>query len=133
MALKKVKNVIFLIIATIDYIEAGNISNIAPCVLKLCEKYFKSEKSALKGSLVIINLIPNPTLFQRLILQSLNEDERHELGVMIKDARKRHHNASHVTEKAKNYFMLLSNSSELSTTIKQLKHLPTWNPLAQVL
>lgn len=100
--------------------------------MKLCEKYFKSEKSALKGSLVIINLIPNPTLFQLLILKSLNEDERHDLGVMIKVANRFHHNASHVTEKAKNYFMLLSNASELTDTIKQLKGLPTWNPLAQV-
>jgi hypothetical protein len=99
--------------------------------LKLCEKYFKSER-ALKGSLVIINLIPSPSIFQRKILQSFNEDKRHELGVMIKDARKKHLSAVHVTEKAKNYFMLLSNSSELESTLKLLMGLPTWNPLAQV-
>lgn len=116
--------------AKIQPVDSEN-SILAPCVLKLCEKYFKSER-ALKGSLAIINVIPNPSVFQRMILKRMNEDKEHVLGVMIKDARKMHLNASHVTEKAQNYFMLLSYASEITTTIGQLKSLPTWNPLAQV-
>jgi hypothetical protein len=102
-----------------------------PCIVKLCNKYFKSER-ALKGSLVIINLPRDVTGFQSKIIKALNEDELHEIGVMVKDARKKHWNASHVTEKAKNYLMLIEDSSELEATVHQLKGLPTWNPLAQV-
>jgi hypothetical protein len=102
-----------------------------PCLVKLCGKYFKSER-ALKGSLVIINLPPHPTLYQSKIVAALNEDHLHEIGLMVKDAKKKHWNASHVTEKAKNYLMLIEDSSELEATIHQLKGLPTWNPLAQV-
>ncbi|CAO1422337.1 unnamed protein product [Diamesa serratosioi] len=103
----------------------------APCVLKLCEKYFKSAK-ALKGSLVVINLVPNPNIFQRKIIMNLNDDNRHEICVMVKDAKKIHWNASHVTEKAQNYLMLVTNANEITSIVHQLKKLPTWNPIAQV-
>ena len=119
------------LIAAIDNIDYEKSSMMAPCVLKLCEKYFKSAK-ALKGSLVVINLVPNPNIFQRKIIMSLNDDKRHEICVMVKDAKKKHWNASHVTEKAQNYMMLITNANEITTIVKQLKGLPTWNPLAQV-
>ncbi|XP_059611138.1 uncharacterized protein LOC132258050 [Phlebotomus argentipes] len=115
----------------IDGISSDSSLEIAPCILKLCEKYFRSKKKT-QGSLAIVNLTPDASLFQKSVLENLNENERHELAVMVKDARKKHWNASHVTEKAKNYFMLLKDSSELNRTIKQLHALPTWNPLAQV-
>ena len=111
--------------------EETNLLKIVPCVKKLCAKYFKSER-ALKGSLIIVNINPDASEFQKNLLMALNEDKKHESGVMVKDARKKHWNASHVTEKAKNYFMLVSNSTELSAPIKQLRGLPTWNPLASV-
>ncbi|XP_035780489.1 uncharacterized protein LOC118460354 [Anopheles albimanus] len=104
---------------------------VVPCVKRLCEKYFRSER-AMKGSLAIINIKPDASAFQLSILRSFNEDPRHEMGVMVKDARKKHWNASHVTEKAKNYLMLIGDSSELAAPIHQLRRLPTWNPLAQV-
>ena len=119
------------LIAAIDYIDYENSSMMAPCVLKLCEKYFKSAK-ALKGSLVVINLVPHPNVFQRKIIMSLNDDKRHEICVMVKDAKKKHWNASHVTEKAQNYMMLITNANEITNIVMQLKGLPTWNPLAQV-
>uniref|UniRef100_A0A1B0CXD1 Uncharacterized protein n=1 Tax=Lutzomyia longipalpis TaxID=7200 RepID=A0A1B0CXD1_LUTLO len=115
----------------INEISSDSTKQITPCILKLCEKYFRSKKKT-QGSLAIVNLTPDASPFQRNVLASLNEDERHELAVMVKDARKKHWNASHVTEKAKNYFMLIKDSSELAQTIKQLHALPTWNPLAQV-
>lgn len=102
-----------------------------PCILKLSEKYFVS-KVKTQGSLVIVNIKPDASFFQRNILNALNENEKHDLAVMIKDARVKHWNASHVTEKAKNYLMLLNDKSELKANIKQLHALPTWNPLAQV-
>ena len=104
-------------------------SLMAPCVLKLCEKYFKSER-ALTGSLVIINLVSNPSVVQARILQSLNEDKGHNIAVMVKDSKKPHR-SSRVQEKAQNYFMLLQHFDDFEATLKQLKALPTWNPLAQ--
>lgn len=103
----------------------------APCILKLSEKYFKSLIRS-QGSLVIVNIKPDASPFQRNILNALNENEKHDLAIMVKDSKKKHWNASHVTEKAKNYFMLLNDKSELAANIKQLHALPTWNPLAQV-
>lgn len=102
----------------------------APCVLELCAKYFKSER-ALKGSLVIINLVPKPSIVQARILSSLNEDKDHVLAVMVKDSKKPHR-SSRVQEKAQNYFMLLQHFDDFGATLNQVKSLPTWNPLAQI-
>jgi hypothetical protein len=102
----------------------------APCVLELCAKYFKSERS-LTGSLVIINLIPIATIVQQRTLFRFNEDENHVLAVMVKDAKKSHRK-SRVQEKAQNYFMLLEVFDDFEATLIQLMNLPTWNPLAQI-
>lgn len=102
-----------------------------PCILKLSEKYFVS-KIKTQGSLVIVNIKPDASLFQRNILNALNENDKHDLALMVKDGRVKHWNASHVTEKAQNYLMLMNDKSELAANIKQLHALPTWNPLAQV-
>ena len=104
-------------------------SLMAPCVLRLCEKYFKSER-ALTGSLVIINLVSNPSVVQARILQSFNEDKGHNIAIMVKDSKKPHR-SSRVQEKAQNYFMLLQHFDDFEATLKKLKALPTWNPLAQ--
>lgn len=106
------------------------MSLLAPCVLRLCEKYFKSER-ALTGSLVIINLVPLPSVVQARILRSLNEDDSHAIAVMVKDSKKPHR-SSRVQEKAQNYFMLLQHFDDFPATLKQLMTLPTWNPLAQL-
>lgn len=81
---------------------------------------------------MIINVTPYPTMLQRKIIQKMDEDPLHETSVMVKNARREHASAAHVQEKAKNYFMILSQASELDATILQLRGLPTWNPLAQV-
>lgn len=119
-----------LILAALNPIDYESDSITAPCVLKLCAKYFKPER-VLKGSLVIINLVPNPSIVQARILSSLNEDESHNLAVMVKDSKKPHR-SSRVQEKAQNYFMLLQHYDDLQATLTQLKNLPTWNPLAQI-
>lgn len=102
------------------------------CIKLFCNHYFHSEH-ALKGSLVIMNVTPDPTPFQSRIIKSLNEDVGHELSVMIKDSGKRHMNASHVSEKAQNYFMFITTAADVNSTVHQWHSLPTWNPLAQVM
>lgn len=72
--------------------------NYVTCVKRICEYYFRTEH-AMKGSLVIMNLTPDPTPFQSFIIGSLDEDFAHEFSVMVKDSRKPHMNASHVSEK----------------------------------
>ncbi len=64
-----------------------------PCIKRLCQHYFRSDH-AMKGSLVIMNLTPSPSIFQSNIIESLNEDVTHEFSVMIKDSQKKHMNGS---------------------------------------
>lgn len=122
-----------------------------PCLLSLAEKYFSSQEKS-GGSLVIVNLLPSSSHFQSRVLGSFNEDNDHkvllaqkklffyktinfiQLGIMVKDALKKHGNASHVTERAKNYMLLLENGpEEIAPTLEMWKRLPTWNPLATTL
>lgn len=41
--------------------------------------------------------------------------------------------ASHVSEKAQNYFMFIVSSEDVNSTVHQWRSLPTWNPMAQVM
>lgn len=102
-----------------------------PCILKLCEKYFLSKRS-MKGSLVIINFPEDESILTTHIIKAFNDDSMHKQTVMNKVATRKHGNPIHVTEKAQNYFIICRNSTDLIQNINQLKHLPTWNPLAQV-
>lgn len=102
-----------------------------PCIKKFCVKYFRSDH-ALKGSLVIMNLTPKPQIIQNKIIQAINDDPHHEFSVMVKNAQLKHLNASHVSEKAQNYFMFIASNKDVNQTLRQWKSLPTWNPLAQV-
>lgn len=69
-------------IENLDLPEAPyNISSIL-CVIKFCEKYFRSEKKVI-GSLVIVN-IQNATEYQTELITMLNEHTNYELGLMTK-------------------------------------------------
>lgn len=115
----------------VKYYESAIYS--VDCVIRLCEKYFRSERKV-KGSLVIVNIRPqNPSRFQTKILELLNENIRHEYGVMVKDARSPHGNPVHVTEKARNYLMLIHVWTEAAAIVEQWRSLPTWNPSAQTI
>lgn len=115
-------------IEPIDYKRA---SILAPCLLDLSEKYFKS-KRAMRGSLVVFNSVNHPKPFlQMKILKFFNEHKRHVMGVMSKDARFKHRNASRVTDRAQNYMLFLVEQKDLTLALIQWKSLPTWNPLAQ--
>lgn len=90
--------------------SSHNLSSIL-CIVKLCQKYFRSEKRVI-GSLVIVN-VQNTTEFQSQLITMLNEDADYEMGVMIKDATKKHGNPAHVVDKAKNYFVVCDRMNEV--------------------
>lgn len=69
-----------------------NISSIL-CIIKFCEKYFRSKKAVI-GSLVIVNY-QDTTEFHTELVIMLNEHANYELGVMTKDARKYHFPPTH--------------------------------------
>jgi hypothetical protein len=117
----------------LEPVDYDKLSILAPCLLTLSTKYFKTKRAS-QGSLVVINLVPNPRSFlQRKMLYSINEDIWHNFGVMVKDGRLKHLNASAwgVTDKAQSYLLLMVVMDDLDVTLKQWKGLPTWNPLAQ--
>lgn len=93
-----------------------NISSIL-CIIKFCEKYFRSEKAVI-GSLVIVN-VQNTTEFHSELITMLNEHANYDLGVMTKDATKPHFPPVHVVDKAKNYFVVFNRTSEVGDAINQ--------------
>lgn len=93
-----------------------NISSIL-CIIKFCEKYFRSEKAVI-GSLVIVN-VQNTTEFHSQLIIMLNEQVNYDLGVMTKDATKPHGNPLHVVDKAKNYFVVFNRTAEIADAINQ--------------
>lgn len=93
-----------------------NISSIL-CIIKFCEKYFRSEKAVI-GSLVIVN-VQNTTEFHSQLISELNEHANYDLGVMTKDATKPHVPPVHVVDKAKNYFVVFNRTSEVTDAINQ--------------
>lgn len=100
--------------------EKQNISSIL-CIIKFCEKYFRSEKAVI-GSLVIVNMQNTTEFHGKLIDQlviELNEHANYDLGVMTKDATKPHVPPVHVVDKAKNYFVVFNRTSEVTDAINQ--------------
>lgn len=93
-----------------------NVSSIL-CIVKFCEKYFRSEKAVI-GSLVIVN-IQNTTEFHDQFIMILNSKINYELGIMVKDSRRKHGNPVHVTDKAKNYFVIFNETSEVIGALRQ--------------
>lgn len=93
-----------------------NVSSIL-CIVKMCEKYFRSEKAVI-GSLVIVN-IQNTTEYHSQLIIMLNEQTNFEMGVMVKDSRKKHGNPVHVVDKAKNYFVVFNETDEVLGAIRQ--------------
>jgi hypothetical protein len=117
-------------IQAIDYDEKSLLS---PCLVRFSTKYFKTKRAS-RGSLIIMNIVSNVTsVMQRDILGNLNEDPGHAFGIMVKNGRLKHGNATAfgVTDKAKSYMMMMTTLEDLEFAIKQWKSLPTWNPLAQ--
>lgn len=115
---------------SIESVQETSADDTVPCILKLCEKYFKP-KRAMAGSLVIVNFPSEGLFIAKDIIKSLMEDVRHNQTIMTKVATRHHADPLHVTELAQNYLIICRSSSDLRENLIQLKSLPTWNPLAQ--
>lgn len=118
------------LITSIEIVPETLTNDNVPCILKLCEKYFKP-KRAMAGSLVVINFPSEGLFIAKDIIKSFMEDDRHNQTVMTKVASRNHADPLHVTELAQNYLIICRNSTDLKPNLIQLKKLPTWNPLAQ--
>ncbi len=105
----------------------GNFHQFPECVLKLCEEYFAPEHEN-ETSLVIINVVGRARAER--ILKSFNEDEDHDMTMLIKDYTSPHHK-SNLAVKAKNYLLMMRFPDELPNILESLIGLPTWNPLAR--
>lgn len=75
-------------------------ANYVTCVKRICEHYFHAEH-AMKGSLIIMSVTADATPFQSRLVGSWGEDAAHRFSVMVKNPRKVHQNASHVSEKVR--------------------------------
>nr|UVB79169.1 ionotropic receptor 87a [Heortia vitessoides] len=140
MCLKIYLNYVFLLLFPSTVVSENSLltttgnseqtAKTAECVLKLSAKYFV-EKKALSGSIVIININSYTSTTQVLLFQTIHSGIKY--SVMVKDSFYPHANASHFPEKAKNYMLILEETSELTRNILQLNKLPTWNPLAKAI
>lgn len=105
------------IIEDLDLPESThNISSVL-CIIKFCEKYFRSTKRVI-GSLVIVNS-QNASEFHTQLIIMLNNNVNYEMGVMVKDANFKHGSTVHVVDKAKNYFVVFDRTSEVTDAINQ--------------
>lgn len=104
----------------VDLIEppvpAHNISSIL-CVIKFCQKFFRSDKQVI-GSLVVINF-QNATEYHSQLVIGLSEYTNYDMGIMIKEATKKHGSTAHVVDRAKNYFLIFNRTSEVVDAISQ--------------
>lgn len=116
-----------LFIAEDDFVK---ISSSAECVLNLSAKYFV-DKKALSGSIVVVNVNSNTSAAESHLLKTMHKGKKY--SIMVKNAFRRHANASHFREKAKNYLLILKKKFELMNHLGQLSGLPTWNPLAKAI
>ncbi|XP_047537189.1 uncharacterized protein LOC125071143 [Vanessa atalanta] len=116
-----------LFIADEDFVK---IANSAECVLNLSAKYFV-DKKALSGSIVVVSVNSNASADESQLLKTMHKGKKY--SIMVKNAFRRHANASHFREKAKNYLLILKKKFELMNHLGQLSGLPTWNPLAKAI
>jgi hypothetical protein len=84
-------------------------------------------------STVFLNLLPNDEtgsmIIQQKILSLLNEDEGHEINLIIKDDSPPQEKGAEprAREKAKNYLILVTFPTEIVENIKKLQKHETWN------
>lgn len=90
------------------------------CLAQFVQKYFHAERPV-HGSLVIINT-QETIQFHDQFIKSLNMKTNYELGIMVKDVRKKHVIPIHIIRsriKAKNYLVVFNDTSEVIGAIQQ--------------
>jgi hypothetical protein len=112
--------------ANITAIEQEASSNIAPCVFKLFEKYFKNERDLTEPIPINICLIEKTKTqqainLQNTILKLLNDEGETAMSAQIKNYLKRHDPGPKIAEKAKNYLIILTEPDELYQNINLLQ------------
>lgn len=112
--------------ANITHIEQEQTSNLAPCVFKLFEKYFKNRRDLTEVEPIIINLIENSksqeaVTMQNSVLQLLNNAQDTAMSAQIKNYLMPHDPGPKIAEKAKNYLIILTEPDELYPNINLLQ------------
>lgn len=112
--------------------DAGQF-DISICVNQIIRKYLAKDYMK-NSSTVFLNLLPNDEtgsmMVQQRILKLLNEDEKHQINLIIKDDSPPVENTGaemRAREKAKNYLILVTFPTEIVENIKKLQKHETWN------
>lgn len=109
-------------------VDGGRI-DISYCVNQLVRKYLQHDYLK-NSSTIFLNLLPDDEtssmMTQQKILKLLNEDEFHQVNLIIKDD-STPINEPGAREKAKNYLILVTFPTEIVENIKKLQKLKTWN------
>ncbi|CRK87864.1 CLUMA_CG001651, isoform A [Clunio marinus] len=107
-----------------------NRFDISICVNEILRKYLKPDYMK-NSSTIFLNLLPNfettSMMTQQRILKLLNEDETHQVNLIIKDDAPPQENEPKAREKAKNYLILVTFPTEIVENIKKLQKLSMWN------
>lgn len=117
-----------------DQIEDETRVDVSICINRILRKYLKPDYLK-DSSTIFLNLLPNDEtgsmMIQQRILKLLNEDESHDVNLIIKDDSPPQENEPRSREKAKNYLILVTFPTEIVENIKKLQKLNTWNHDAQ--
>lgn len=107
--------------------------DISICVNQIIRKYLANDYMK-NSSTVFLNLLPNDEtgsmMVQQRILKLLNEDENHQINLIIKDDSppiEKTGAEMRAREKAKNYLILVTFPTEIVENIKKLQKHETWN------
>ena len=116
-----------------EQIDDTDRFDISICVNQIIQKYLQKDYMK-NSSTVFLNLLPNDEtgsmMVQQRILNLLNENENHEINLIIKDDSPPIENTGaemRAREKAKNYLILVTFPTEIVENIKKLQKHETWN------
>jgi uncharacterized protein YjaG (DUF416 family) len=123
------------LLESLEQIDDSGQFDISICVNQIIRKYLRKDYSK-NSSTVFLNLLPNDEtgsmMVQQRILKLLNEDENHDVNLLVKDDYpvKNAGGEPRAREKAKNYLILVTFPTEIVENIKKLQKLETWNHAA---
>lgn len=116
-----------------EQIDDSGRFDISICVNQIIQKYLQKDYMK-NSSTVFLNLLPNDEtgsmMVQQRILNLLNENENHDINLIIKDDSPPVESTGaemRAREKAKNYLILVTFPTEIVENIKKLQKHETWN------